>query len=525
MSFIVASGQLKKIASDATVASWGWGQPQSVMLTPQLAMTYQQIWRAQPQLRTVVGFLARNVGQLALDVYHRVSDTSRVKLVDHPAARLLRRPFPDTKFTRYRLFNGVMHDLCIYDNAFLLKVQFGGEPALLPVAPTNIIPKGTTWSTATQYIVRGDVGEKTVDAEQVVHLHGYTPGDARQGTSPIETLRQILAEEYSATQYREQLWRNGARVAGYLRRPKDAPRWSDDGRARFKTDWQAQYVGDGPQSGGTPVLEDGMEFVASGVSPKDAQYVESRKLTREEVAVAFYVSPAMVGMTEHANFSSIRELHQMLYQDTLPPFLTQIQQDLENQLLADLDPRGADGEVYMEFNINEKLRGSFEEQSRSFQSAVGGPWMTRNEARARLNLSGIDGADELIVPLNVVEGGLASPNDTAPNDPSTDGNPKALPPGTSDDRAVLWRLYQRQQQSVLSRLGAGKAVLFDRGRWDGELASDLIEGDLVSSRDEAESWAAQINDHTEGRLAPALMSADPFAAVRDVFSDLARDAT
>jgi HK97 family phage portal protein len=512
MAFVVTAGQIKAIQSASPVTGWGWTSPGSISLTPNLSLTYREIWRAQPQLRTVVGFLARNVAQLGIDVFQRASGTDRIKLPDHPVARLLERPFPETNLTKYRLLNQVMHDLCIYDDAFLLKFKLDSGPALLPISPVNIEPIGSTWMGAQQYRVQGATGYRILDANQVVHLHGYNPSDMRQGTSPIETLRQILAEEYSATQYREQLWRNGARVAGYLQRPGNAPRWGEGARDRFKADWQAQYAGDGPQSGGTPVLEDGMQFVPSGVTPKDAQYVESRKLTREEVAVAYYLSPAMVGMTEHTNFSSMRELHTMLYQDTLAPYLKQISEDFENQLLEDIDADARDGSKYIEFNLNEKMRGSFEEQTRAVQSAVGGPWMTRNEARSLNNMSEIDGGDDLIVPLNVVNGGLASPNDTAPDNPSDQGNPKAHP----DD---MGEFYHRQEHVVLSRVGAGDgAAAFDQPRWDRQLAGYLKAAGATSKQ--AADWAAMVNARTAAALAPGLSSDDAPDHVRRVFTEL-----
>jgi HK97 family phage portal protein len=425
MAFVVTDGQITAIQRPATEQQW-WGRhPLAVSLAPNMSLTYQQIWRAQPQVRTVVSFLARNVAQLGIDVYQRKSDTDRIKLRDHPVAQMLEHPMPETKLTKYWLLSGIMHDLCIYDDAFLLKRKLsGGGIGIMPLSPAYVDPIGSTWASAEQYRVHGDRGEITIDADDMVHIHGYNPDDMRQGVSPIETLRQILAEEYAATNYREQLWRNGARVAGYLQRPKDAPKWSDPARERFSASWQAQYAGDGPQTGGTPILEDGLEFKASGVSPKDAQYVESRRLTREEAAVAYHVSPSMVGMTEGTNFSSIQELHRMLYMDTLPPYLVQIVQALESQVLNDVDPVSRDGSVYIEFNLDEKMRGSFAEQTQAFQSAVGAPWMSRNEARARLNLSAMPDGDDLIVPLNVITGGLASPRDTAPDNPSTEGNPK-----------------------------------------------------------------------------------------------------
>jgi hypothetical protein len=78
-----------------------------------------------------------------------------------------------------------------------------------------------------------------------------------------------------------------------------------------------------------------------------------------------------------------------------------------------LVPQLADpDEVFVEFNVASKLRLAFEDQARIFQTLTGGPTMTRAEARRRLNLPYIEGTDELIVPMNVTEGGQASPTDS-----------------------------------------------------------------------------------------------------------------
>jgi HK97 family phage portal protein len=471
MTFVVTSGQMQAVnrAPEYNITPWAG---RSVTLSPTLSLTYEALWRAQPALRTVTGFLARNVAQLSVDPYLRTSSTDREKAVEHPIARLLERPVPGSKWTKYRLLNTLMHDLCIFDCAYWLKVKTrGGEFGILPVPPRFIAPRGTDLFAPESYRLRGNQGFKDIGPDQVVHFHGYNPDDPREGTAPIETLRQILAEEHSASVYREQLWRNGARVAGYLRRPKDAPDWSPDARNRFRAEWNAQYTGDSPAAGGTPLLEDGMAFEGAGVTPREAQYVEARKLTREEVAVAYHVPPVMLGLMQGVNFGSVRELHRMLYQDTLPPWLMQISQDIECQLLEDLDPQGArTGTVYVEFNLKGKLQGSFEEQAKSFQSAVGGPYMTRSEARAMNNLPHIDGADDLIVPLNVTTGGLASPNATAPNEPDNEASNGKV------DRAVLSRFLARRSKGVMSKYGAGirePAALMDIETWAGELAADL----------------------------------------------------
>jgi hypothetical protein len=86
--------------------------------------------------------------------------------------------------------------------------------------------------------------------------------------------------------------------------------------------------------------------------------------------------------------------------------------------------------------------------------------MTRNEQRARFNLPRIDGADELIVPLNVVEGGLASPRDTAPKRARPvllKGRPDGLAGFEAERDAFASRLgawSQRQMDGLLRSVGA-----------------------------------------------------------------------
>ena len=428
MAFVVTAGQVRSVAPVASggyggvIAPFGGG---SLQLGRNEYFTYEEIWRAQPAVRTVVGFLARNIAQLGIDPYRRLSDTDRKKDFDHPLSRLLENPFPGTKWTKYKLMSWTVHELCIFDNAFWIKGrQRDGTQTLLPIPRRFIQPLGSNPIAPDAYRLTGTKGHRDLDPDSVVHFHGYNPDDPRIGVSPIETLRMILAEEYEASKYRQQMWRNGARVGGFITRPEKAPKWSEGARQRFTQDWNAQYAGDGPEAGGTPVLEEGMEYKPSGITPRDAQYVEARKLTREEVAVAYFVHPAMLGLMEGASTGNIPELHKMLYMDTLGPWLTQIAQDIETQVLPDL-PNSE--KVYVEFNLAEKLRGSFEEQAAAISSSVGGPWMTRSEARAMHNLPHLDDADELITPLNVTAGGLASPRDTAPDNPSNEASNGKLP--------------------------------------------------------------------------------------------------
>ena len=94
-----------------------------------------------------------------------------------------------------------------------------------------------------------------------------------------------------------------------------------------------------------------------------------------------------------------------------------IQEDIELQLLPDFE--AVPQRFYIEFNLREKLTGSFEERADAIQKSVGGPTMTVNEARALDNRPPIDGGDTLIVPLNVTQNGNQNPIPAAPADPNT----------------------------------------------------------------------------------------------------------
>ena len=137
---------------------------------------------------------------------------------------------------------------------------------------------------------------------------------------------------------------------------------------------------------------------------------------------------------------------------------------------------GADPyKTYVEFDLQEKLKGSFEEQAAIMQTATGRPWMMVDEARAYMNLPKLpDGQGEgLVIPLNVEVNGQANPgNDYAY--PGVDNNAKKLEPcgcksckeqtelrikGKSDKdddekvQTVLTEFFKRQARSIIPKIG------------------------------------------------------------------------
>lgn len=371
------------------------------------------VWRSQRNVRTVVGFLARNFAQVQLHGYRRLDDSGDRQRIDpyEPLAVTLREPGDGT--TEYDFAQALTVDLCLYERwAALKQRQEDGTIRLrrLPARRWRFLrdeldqPAALRWWDAT--------GANYVDVplERLVWLDGYPlPDDCRY--PPMQYLADVLVEEKASAQARTDMWRNGARISGIIERPVTAPEWGSPQRNKFAAAWRSTYGAAGSRAGGTPILEDGMTYKSvDAVTPEQAQQIEARKLSMSEVAAAFYVAPVLVGVLDNANYSNVQAYREMLYSDTLGPMFQQAREAYQVRLVPDFGDRN----MFVEHNVAEKLRMSFEEQAKVMQTATGAPIMTRNEARQRVNLRHLDGADELIVPLNVLVGGQASPTDSAP---------------------------------------------------------------------------------------------------------------
>ena len=448
-----------------------------------------QLYKTQPNLRAVISFLAENAAQVPLKVYDRVSDTDRPRVLDSPAALLLADPNPD--MTAFEFKRWMYSDLLLYERFLTLLVpsketNSGWELRPVP-APWIKTYKGAS-PFAPESIIIGtqDSGLLEVPSELFILFHGYDPTDPMRQNSRISALKDSLHEQVESNKFRRQMWHRGGRFNSYLTRPKDVEKWSDPAYERFKATWKASWAGnEASDGGGMPILEDGMEIKTVQFNSRDAQWAESVKLSREDCAAVYHVNPAMIWPGNGQTYASAKDNARALYNDCLASTLIQATDRLNKMILPRVgEPEGH----YIAFDITIKTEGTFEEKISTLVSAVGAPFLTRNEARARLDLPAIDGADELIVPLNVVEGGLSSPRDTDPTvERYNSAEPvltksemrKARSKPTEEESDRLKRVYreffQRQAKTVLARIGAGSDDWWDAERWDKELAEDLFK--------------------------------------------------
>lgn len=396
--------------------------------------SYSKLYKSQSSLRAVVDFLSRNIAECKINLFHRDAEGVALREDDHPVQQLL--DHPQKGVPRSRFMRQIVADRAIYDVSAVWKIRenFDAVPPAGSKVPTNKgrvvslvrlpIPLISVFqgSLSSPIIFRLIMGQTQLEipAEDIIWMPGYSPDSNTSGVPPVESLRQILAEEWAAGKSQENYWKRGAHMSVVFLQQPDSHGLNDEQADRFKASWQGRYGGvDASHAGETPLLPPGITPKEIAIDAAAAQYMATRKLAREECALAYGIQPQLLGITP-ANFASMDMFHQMLYQDTLAPWMVPIQEEFEEQLLREFEP--VDSGHFLDFNINAKMAGSFIDQAQIGQQATGGPWMTRNEFREKFQqLPPIEGGDEIVIPLNVVIGGgpQANPQDSGTQNQAT----------------------------------------------------------------------------------------------------------
>lgn len=457
-------------------------------------LSARQLYATQANLHAVVSFLADSVAQLPLKVYVRNAEFDRMRDRHSNAAKLLYRPNADQ--TSYEFWNAVSTELLLMGVSTVWVLP---DPDSESGLQLRLIPKEWIMDSERKTNYAPDMIRVTTNGSgrvieiprtEFIQFRMYSPGNPGGYQSPIAALRQTLNEQIQADKFRTEIWSSSGRFNAYLTRPANVQPWNDEQRKAFVTAFREGWGKGGSNAGKIPLLEDGMEIKPYQFNAQQAQYAETKQLSREDVAAAYHVNPSLIWHTTTQTYASAKDNARALYADCLGPTLQMLQQRINSFLLPMI---GADPNLYVEFDLTEKLKGSFEERASILQASVGGPWMTRNEARADNNLPPVDGGDELIIPLNVVEGGQASPQDTHTNQNAGEPEVKLIIPshrkdnestirikGKSDEEEdeevteVLRKFFKRQANSVLPKLGAKSAEWWDEDRWNEELADDLL---------------------------------------------------
>jgi len=379
-------------------------------------MYKRQLW-----VNILVSKLGNAQARLPLKVYERLPAGDRLEAPESAYARLLANPHP--LFPAKFFWLWVASTIELHGEAFLVKRRDrGGTPTSLdPIHPANVFRDVDRETGVAQWsMARNITGPRTTVArEDLVHFKNFNSLSSYRGLSKLEPLRATLESEAGIRVANNGMWRRGGRPAVTLKHPGQLK--SQEVLDHLRDQWNEMHAG--VDNWGKPlIMEEGMEAVFHPLSSDALEYVESRKLNREEVCAAFDVPPPVVHILDNATFSNITEQMRSMYRDTVAPRLAQFESTLEHDLRdgrfgRDVEPDFGD-ELYAEHLMDEVLRGAFEVRVASIAQGIQTGQLTPNEGRAMENRPRVDGGDTLfvngaVVPLSeaagaTVDGGVAT---------------------------------------------------------------------------------------------------------------------
>lgn len=332
-----------------------------------------------------VNLLAGTVASLPFMTYRRGENGRKIEK-GHPLHRLLHES-PNFEQTALDFWEYMQASLELWGNAYARIIRQGGRVvALRPANPALVMVKRKTTG-ALEYVWTEEGRRFELEETQVLHIRGFG-GAPLGGMSTLHFARNAFGIARATDRAAGRTFQNGMRPTGAI---TFADWLTNEQHAIAKTRLTEEYLG--AENTGKPlILEGGTKWEQLTVNPEDAQMLESRRFSVEEICRFFGVPPHMIGHTENSTSWGTGLEQQTLgfVKFTLRRRLRRIEQAVMKQLLTP-DERAAG--LYCEFSIEGLLRGDSASRASFYQSGLSNGWMTINEVRALENLAPVDGGD------------------------------------------------------------------------------------------------------------------------------------
>jgi HK97 family phage portal protein len=427
-----------------------------------------------------VRILAETMASLPLVVYQRRPDGGKDKVTDHWLYRLMAKR-PNRFQNPFEWREMLQGHLALRGNAYnqIITNPRGEIIELMPIHPDRVkielLPSGEY-----RYRVTDRSGTEVIlPRGEVWHLRGLS-SDGLMGMSPIELARENLGMALAAQDYGARFFANDAKpTGGWI----EFPGTFKDNEAKKVFRESYQQAQSGANRGKVLVLENGMKFHEVGVTNKDAQFLELRKFQITDIARLFRVPPHMIADLERATFSNIEQQSLEFVMHTMTPWAERWEASIESELLLEGD------DIEIEFDFANLMRGDAASRSSYYQSGIQNGWLTRNEARIAENLNPIDGLDQPLRPLNMVEEDAAEDLEIDTQAEAAESpEQKAIEPAEDESVARLNGRFNALVQTTSERLAR-------RIGRSGHLAEKdilLISQALAVPLDRVQLWSNQI---------------------------------
>lgn len=340
-----------------------------------------------------VRVLSETLASLPLILYRRLPGGGKERATDHWLYPLLHSA-PNGWMTSFSWREMGMAHICLRGAAYSrIVADARGRRQLIPLHPDQVRTIQRE-SGELAYEVQPRTGASYVLLQDEMLRIPFMTLDGINPITPIQAQRDTLGSAIAAQEHHARFWANDARpTGGWIELEGDFR--DDESRKKYRDQWQEYMTGQNRHK--TAFLKRGMKYHPFQANAADIQYIESRKLSRSEIAGIMRVPPHMIGDLERSTFSNIEQQSIDFVIYCMQPWARRWEQEIPRALLTEREQET----YFCEFLFDGLLRGDATARANYFRTAVLTGWLNRNEVREIENLNRVEGLDEYLAPLNM----------------------------------------------------------------------------------------------------------------------------
>ena len=357
-----------------------------------------------PAVNACIEIISVSVAKMPI---YLMDSATRERQPDHPALRLLTgRPTEClTAFDYHKLMESRR---IAYGNAYALiwRDRWGVPVELIPIAPGYMQPymddSGTLWYVGTN----PKTGEyRKFWPADILHYKAFST-DGLEGVSYLRRGAETIEAALQAQRYEAGFYKNGAKLAGILYTETDLTNQPEieqpDGtrisiKDAIRREWEHIYAG-ADNAYRTAVLDFGMKYTPITSSNRDAQFIESKAASIEDVGRLFNIPLYKLGVGKQTYASNVQAAIEYM-QRTLSPIVAEHEQeDTYKLLLGSEQARG----LQLRRNMMGELRGDWAARAAWFKSMSEIGVYSVDDIRALEDMPDVPGGDRRKASLNYV---------------------------------------------------------------------------------------------------------------------------
>jgi HK97 family phage portal protein len=270
----------------------------------------------------------------------------------------------------------------------------------------------------------------TLPPEKILHFHGLG-WDGRVGYSPIDMAREALSFAKATEIYGSNFFHQGGQPSGVLE--MEGTLKDQNAADRLREQWMSIHGGV-ENSHRIAVLENGLKYKPISLPPNSAQFLETRKFQKADIAQMYRVPLHMINELDRATFSNIEHQSIEFVVHTIRPYLVRFEQELKRKLFV----TNSDNRYFAEWLVDGLLRGDAKSRNEALQIQRQNGIINADEWREIENMNPIeDGSgkvylvnsamisiDQAMIPLNQRKGGEPSEGQGNQKPNGNSGNPQ-----------------------------------------------------------------------------------------------------